>query len=367
MQRKKIFDFIPPPNYLKMPAVGVDISDVSLKFVELEKKKNNLFISRYGSRRIPKGIIESGDIKQKEKLVEILDSFRKELNKKFIIVLLPEEKAFFSKIKLPLMKEREIRGALELQLEEYVPLSIDNIIFDFEIINKDIFEKKSKNKGSLDVNVIAFPKTVVEDYRDVFIKANFMPLVFEMEAQAFTRVVVPKGDEDSFFIIDFGGSRSTFVIVSNQRVQFTSTVLVGGDELTEALSNDLNIDIFQAEEIKRARGLVKRKGNEKVFNSLLRGIAAIKEEIDKHIIYWNSRSEISEEQRKIKKILLCGGNANLIGLPEYLSYELKLPVERANIWVNIKPVEEKIPEIEYKDSLTYAAALGLALRSLNFE
>jgi len=62
--------------------------------------------------------------------------------------------------------------------------------------------------------------------------------------------------------------------------------------------------------------------------------------------------------------LLCGGDANLIGFPEYLSYELKLPVEIGNPWINILSFEKRIPEIELRESLSYAIALGLALRAL---
>jgi Tfp pilus assembly PilM family ATPase len=58
---------------------------------------------------------------------------------------------------------------------------------------------------------------------------------------------------------------------------------------------------------------------------------------------------------------LCGGDSNLIGLPEYLSSSTKNPIEIANVWVNIINNEKYIPEIKFEDSLTYVAALGLAL------
>lgn len=364
MQNKWFSDFLPPLEYLKMSATGIDVSDRSIKFVGLYTKKDNVFISKFGSRIIPTGIIESGEIKDKERFIEFLDSLRKELNIKFINVALPEERAFLSKIKLPPIKEDEIRNTIELQLEEHIPLPLDNIIFDFEFLDTDTGNKKNKYKNTFWVNIVAFPKSLIEDYRDVFVKAGFTPLVFEMEAQALARVVVPKGEKGSFLLVDFGATRVTFVIVSNTKIQFTSTIFIGGDKVNEALAKDLNIDTFQSEEIKKARGLVRSKGNEKVFNSLLRIVAAVKEEIDKHIMYWNSRVEPSEDEKMIRKILLCGGCANMIGLPEYLSYEFRLPVERANVWININPLKEHIPEIEYKDSLIYATALGLALRAL---
>ena len=68
------------------------------------------------------------------------------------------------------------------------------------------------------------------------------------------------------------------------------------------------------------------------------------------------------KKRKISKIILCGGESTLAGLPEFLSYELKMKVELGNPWVNAVSFEDYIPEIERRDSLAYSTVIGLALR-----
>lgn len=361
---KAILKWFPIPQYLRMPAVGIDISDRSLKYIELSKRKGNFLISRYGTRIIPEGIIEAGQIKQKGKLAEFLKSINEELKMKFVNVSLPEEKAFLSRLELPLMKKEEIKTAIEFQMEEHIPLSPSDAIFDFEIAEK---EEKGKN-GCFQVNLTAYPKSLIEDYRDSFVEAGFTPLVFEMETQAFARTMVTYKDKESYFLIDFGKTRISFAIVSDEKIQFTSTIKIGGDDLNKALMKNLDIDFFRAEEIKKERGLVRAKNNEEIFNTLLSVTSVIKDEINKHIIYWNSHlNDEDREQRKIKEILLCGGDSNLVGFSEYLSYELKLPVELCNPWVNIISFEEYVPEIELRESLIYTVALGLALRSFSLE
>jgi type IV pilus assembly protein PilM len=299
---------------------------------------------------IPEGLIESGEIKQKEKLTDFLKTIQKDLKSEHLIVALPEEKVFLARVKLPLMKKEEIRGALELQLEEHIPLSANEAIFDFDIIK----EISDTDKNYLDINLIAFPKGIVESYRDVFIGAGFLPLVFEMEVQAASRVMVPNNEIQTIILVDFGRTRTTLTIINNTKPQFTSTIKVGGEDLEKSLMKNLEIDRFQAEKIKKNQGLVKSKENEKIFNSLLPLVSVIKDEIHKLIIYSD----------RVSKILLCGGDSNLIGFPEYLSYELKLPVELGNPWVNIISFKEHIPEIELRESLIYATALGLALRAI---
>lgn len=365
MKSDWILKYFPMPAYLRMPAIGIDISDRSFKYIELKKNKDLFLIARHGTKIIPEGIVDSGEIKQKDKLADFLKSAKKELGVKFINVSLPEEKAFISKIKLPFMKEEEIKSALEFQMEEYVPLSPADSIFDFEIIKT---EDKDKKGESIMVNLVAYPKSLIEDYRDVFMAADFMPLAFEMETQAFARAIVPANDNSSYFLVDFGQTRISFAIVSEGRIQFTSTIKIGGEKLNESLMKNLNIDIFRAENIKKEKGLIRSKGNEKVFNALVSIASVVKDEINRRIIYWNSHLEESEKNyKKIKKILLCGGDSNLIGLPEFLSYELKMPVELSNPWVNAVSFENYVPEIELRESLVYAVALGLALRSFGFE
>lgn len=357
MKKDFFTKFFPPPAYLLMPALGLDISDRSIKYVELGKKKEKIFIRRFGGHLIPPGLIGDGEIKDREKLIGLLKDLQKELNSKDIIAALPEEKAFLARIKLPAMKKEEIRGALELQLEEHIPLSVNEAIFDFKVI------RETPDTNYIDVCLIAFPKKVVEDYRDVFTGAGFTPLALEMEMQASARTIVPQNEKNTVAIVDFGQTRTGFAIVNRNEVQFTTTIKVAGEELEKALMRNLKVDQIQAEKIKKERGFIKSKENEKVFNSILPIISVIKDEIGKCISYWNSNFG-DHDLKKVSKILLCGGDSNLFGFLEYLSYELKLPVELGNLWVNIFSFEEYIPEIELKDSLSYATALGLALRTL---
>ena len=58
------------------PSYGLDISDQSLKFVQLLPTKDGIKVGKYGERKIPPGIIESGKIKSTTRLEELLFSLR---------------------------------------------------------------------------------------------------------------------------------------------------------------------------------------------------------------------------------------------------------------------------------------------------
>ena len=60
--------FFPAPYFLSTPSFGLDISDESIKFVELLTTKNGIRLGRHGERQISPGIVELGKIKDTKRL-----------------------------------------------------------------------------------------------------------------------------------------------------------------------------------------------------------------------------------------------------------------------------------------------------------
>lgn len=359
MQFPNLAQLFPVPKYLEPPALGLDISDRSLKFAELVFKKKRLELGQFGSRVIPEGLVTQGEIKDKNALINFLKLNSKAFRGREIILSLPEEKAFLGLVTLPQMPRANIREALLLQLEEHVPLSAGEAIFDYEMV------QTPEIKDHLDVILMAFPRNLVEDYRDIVKGADLKPFVFEMETQALVRSILPRDEEDTVMIVDFGRTRTSFAIVSDGIIRFTSTVSVAGASLDQILAKTFGTDVFEAERIKKEKGFVRTKENQEIFNTLLPIISAIRDEISRHIIFWQNHAlHVHSETPEISKLYLCGGESNLKGFAEYLSYELKLPVLRANPWTNITSFEDYIPGITAAESLSYATTLGLALRSV---
>ena len=117
---------------------------------------------------------------------------------------------------------------------------------------------------------------------------------------------------------------------------------------------------------KKEFGLRRNATNREVFSVLLNGVSILRDEIVKHFLYWHThKDEEGKDRPLIKKVILSGGDSNLIGLSEYLSVSMKINVEIANVWVNITDTGKYVPEISLDESLKFASALGLALG--NFE
>ncbi|MBY0376465.1 pilus assembly protein PilM [Patescibacteria group bacterium] len=342
------------------PSFGLDISDQSLKFLELIPFKDGVRLGRYGERKIPLGVIESGKIKDPNKLRDLLLALRKEVGVKFVRVSLPEEQVYLFQLDLDKVGLENVREGIELSLEEHIPIPAQDAIFDYEILSQD--------EKAMDVQVAAIPTNVIENYLSVFRESLISVQSFELEAQAISRAVIKKGDPETYMIVDFGQTRTGIFIVSAGVVVFTSTLDIGGASLTDMIKKNFNITLEEADKMKRDYGLQRNAPNKEIFPVLLNSVSVLRDEIVKNFLYWNThQDEEGKDHPVIKKIILCGGDSNLIGLTEYLSVSIKCKVEMANVWVNITDTEKYIPDVGFNKSLTFAAALGLALGDFDYD
>ena len=105
---KKLFlDILPPPDYLRMPALCLDLSDKSLKYMELRRKNGALFVRQFGICGLEKGIIEGGEIKQKRQTHKLFKANQRKTENRTRHSLSPRGKSFLSRINFPPMDESE--------------------------------------------------------------------------------------------------------------------------------------------------------------------------------------------------------------------------------------------------------------------
>jgi type IV pilus assembly protein PilM len=346
--------FFPVPGFFATNSFGLDIGDESLKFIELINTKKGLKVGRHGERTIQPGIIESGKIKDPKKIEEILRKLRGEVGLKSVRVSLQEEQIYLFKLRLEKSGLVNVRESIELALEEHVPIQAEDAIFDYEQITED--------PQSIELQVATIPKNIIESYFAIFANSAIRVQSFELEAQAISRAVVKSGDLGTYMIVDFGEKRTGIFIISRGIVMFTSTLDLGGVMLTQMIAKNFKTSFAESEKMKKQYGLRRNTENKEIFSVLLNSVSILRDELVKHFSYWQThKDEEGKNNPSITKIILCGGDSNLTGLSDYLSVSMKTKVEMANVWVNITDTEKHIPDINFKQALSFAAALGLAL------
>ncbi len=352
----------PPPRLMSFPCVGVDISDTSLKYIQFLRahpRDTNLAIKHWGDIEVPAGVVERGNVHDVTKLTEVLKEVRDRCSIQFVNISLPEERAYLFETTIASnTPTRDIRGLLEFRLEENVPLSPRDAYFDYAIVGKDIENKMTR------VAVTVYAQSTINSYYEACKNAEIIPISFEIEAQAIARAAVPQTLSDTYMVVDFGKTRMGVGIVHRGMLMYTSTIEIAGIQMSQDMREILgNLAESELTTVKNTKGLVRTKGNEAIADVLLKYAENIVEELGIRIHYWHTRG-IDQDAREIKKIIVCGGSANLFGLTEFLSEKLKIPTERAHVWINAFSLEKSIPPITRRYSYGYATAIGLALKGL---
>ena len=377
---RRIFrDFFPPPRFLEMPAVGLDISDTAVTALELVRHRDAFRVGRFGRRSLPAGAIADGYVHDKEKVIAELSALKKELRLNLVNGSLPEEKAYLYTAQLPAVSHREMRAAIEFTLEENVPLSPAETIFDYTVIHntpasrvvaessgggqpKREREEPPPSPDSLEVSVTVLPRAVVHTYTEIFHGAGLIPLSFELGAQAICRAVISRGDRGTYLIVQRGAKKTGLFIVRNEAVYFTATVAENSVSEEKAPRIFTGLDSHGRGESGGKE--ITREAAPPSPPSLYSGAssAGLSAEIGRVITYWQTHAGGGGESASpIGKIVLCGAGATAPQLRESLSRELALPIEFAHVWRNAFSYDSYIPQILFEESFDYAAAVGLAL------
>lgn len=349
---QKIF---PPPRFMMLPSVGVDISDTSMKYVQFTERGSALSLGVWGDIPVPDGVVTRGNVLNKKGLTDVLKTLRQALPTSYIRVSLPEERAYLFETSIERgTPYKDIRGMLEFRMEENVPLSPRDAFFDYEIV------EGTEPDEPLRVSVAVYAKDTIQQYYDACCEAGLMPLSFEVEADAIARATIPDDAPGSFLILDFGKTRTGLGIVERGALLYTSTIDIGGSHLSIALRELCGArDESEFTRLKNEHGLLKTGDGDEVYSALLPTIAVLREEVSTRVSYWNSTGD---DKNPISKIILCGGSANLAGFPEYLTEALGIETERADVWRNAFSTDAELPPITRRYSYGYATAIGLALR-----
>jgi type IV pilus assembly protein PilM len=367
---------------LKPEAFGLDISDLSLKIIKLKKKRGVLSLASFGETEIKPGIIRAGEIKDEKKLAEIIKEAMEKvkgekIKTKYVVASLPEEKAFLQVITLPRMSEEDLKSAVIYEAENYIPLPIEEVYLDSQIV-----PPVYNHLDHFDVLIAALPKKTVDPYISSLKLAGLKPKALEIESLAITRALIKNEITTSpVLLIDLGATRTSFIIFSGHSLRFTSSIPVSSGAFTEIISKALGVNLAEAEKLKIKHGLeekiqIKIKGEKiekerergKIFEALVPALVDLIQQIKRCLEYYQTHAaheHLPPDGKGVSKILLCGGGANLKGLTDSLSLQLKIPTELGNPWINILPEPQKeVKELPFEESLKYTTALGLALRGI---
>lgn len=341
---------------------GIDIGTKSIKIVEISKKKNGFALENYAElnldfacrdffRSFDKNTLNP-DIENISRALGILieDS---QINYKKATFSLPDFATFFSSFEMPPMSKKEIEGAIGFEARKYIPLPLSEVVLDWQLANPNkTVDKELKNE----VLVMAVPKIVIGQYREIAERSGIILESLEAEAMALKRSLLIGEPEGNVCLVEMGYQSINVSLVENGFMKMSFSFDTAGKDLTSVIAENFDVDVREAEIVKRKYGILDG-GDVSIKDVLEPMVFGITSKINKII-----KGFEKERGTVISKIILSGGTSLMPGLLNYfknsfreIDVEMGKPFEKIEYNASLR---DRIKEI----NANYAIALGEALR-----
>lgn len=340
--------------YTDKPLFGLDIGHGSLKVMQLETLDRTASIAGYGSVNFDIHALNDGVIANPKIIATAMRGlFQKGLvghiTTNRVAMALPGYRTFTRSIRFPTLNSDELREAVKLEVEQYVPMQLQDLYMDYTVT--------MQTPQSSEVFVVAVPKRIVDSYLALANLLELETVLIEPTMAAGARLFSKdKNSGMASVLIDFG-SLTASISIFNKTILATSTVPAGGLVFTEAIRNKLQVSQEEAGFIKTKYGLDSSMVQKQVTEALAPAMEKLVTEIRRMLRYYQEHYGTTSP---VSQVVMMGGGANMPGLGSYLTEMLKMPVRTHNHPWAIFEHKGLKPPVE-ADRLMYATVAGLSL------
>lgn len=350
------------PNFFHdKPLFGLDIGHGSLKVMQLSGPPDKVVPAKgyrpkvigYGFTTFDKAALQDGVVVQPEVIAKAaLDLFKNHLvgdiTTRRVSIAIPAYRTFTRSLRLPKLKPGEVRAAVQLEAEQYISMPLEQLYLDYEIIRE--------TEENIELFAVAVPQTIVNSYLDLAQILGLEAVLVEPTLSSSGRLFLadPQSDVASL-IIDFG-SLSADISIFDKHVVVTGTAQGGGENFTESIKAKLGVTTQEAGLIKTRYGLGVSKRQADIKQALEPTLQQLVKEIRRMMRYYEERYGST---RPIGQIITLGGGANIPGLSEYLTENMRLAVRNSDPWQYLEHKGLQLPVAA--DKPMYATVAGLSL------
>ncbi len=342
---------------MKTNLFGLDIGSTFIKAAKFKRSGSGIEVESIGVGPAP----ERGITSDSESDLETLSRHVKEvisqasIKSDEVALCLSDNQVYTKIIDMPSLSERELAASLKYEMEQYIPLPLEQVRTDWQILGTSNVEGRQITS----VFLVAAPIALLNKYEKVVEAAGLLTSSIETEMISVYRSLYPLlYNPNPSIVVHMGAMTTSIALVQNGVILSTFTIDQGGLAITRAISSDLGIDFAQAESFKKVYGLNKETFEGKIGRSLFPILESIMGDVRKTMLMYKQKAT----DKQINQIILSGGTALLPGIDVYFTNQLNIQVMLGNAFqiYNIG----KVPEELARESSSFNTVVGLGIKDL---
>jgi type IV pilus assembly protein PilM len=272
---------------------------------------------------------------------------------KNVAIGLPSQKTFTTVIDVPVMSEAELRSTIKYQIDQYIPMAVDEAKVDWVLLGQSAHDPKQQ-----EVLLASTANSYAEERLEFIEGLGLNVIAAEPDPIAMVRALLPSGIADARLIIDVGELSTNLVVTYNDAPRLVRTIPTGLYSLVKAAVQNLNVQEDQARQFIIKFGLAPDRLEGQVFHAVESVLEGFATELVKSIKFFQTRYP----NTPVGGIFLSGYASIVPKFGEYVTAKTGIASAASNPWqkVRVSPGDQQqLSEI----ATEFAVAVGLAQRS----
>lgn len=335
---------------------SLDIGTNAIRVVQLGKNSDGAWtLVGFGYIPIDSRLVLNDSEEGRRRLGEVIATAvgQSDIKTKNVAISLSSQKTFTTIIDVPTQDPKELQKTIKYQIDQYIPMAIDDAKVDLALIGQSLHKKDSQ-----EVLLASTAKTYSEERLEFIESLGFNVVAAEPDSLAMTRSLMPKDSSSAHLLIDFGENATDLSIVYDGAPRLVRTIPVGISSLVKAAVQNLNIKDDQARQFIIKFGLAQDKLEGQVFRAIETTLEGFVQEIVKSIKFFSTRYP----EVNVGGVTLSGFAGIIPHLNEYVSSKTGIPTISGNPFQYVN-VPQKYQQQLSNVAVEFAVAVGLAERN----
>lgn len=335
---------------------GLDIGTNAVRVVQLNQTgQGNWTLEHYGYAPVDSKLTAADSPESQRRLGEIIMTAigQSGIKTKDVAIGLPSGKTFTTVIDVPTMSENELRNTIKYQIDQYVPMAVDEAKVDWKLLGQSLHDPKQQ-----EVLLASTAISYTEDRLEFIESLGLNVIAAEPDPIAMIRSLLPSGLNDARLIVDMGEQATDLAITFGDTPRLVRTIPIGLSSLLKAIVTNLNVQEDQARQFVLKFGLAPDRLDGQVLRALESTLDNFAGELTKSVKFFQTRYP----NTPVGGMLLAGYASSIPRFGEYVTTKTSVKAEVANPWQKVRVSQadqQQLLPIMHE----FATVVGLAQRS----